>query len=71
EEERSTEAAKWVYSMVSESECKMLENPNSGATDVTCCSTDGCNQPDNGKCWWPSNRRRTLRKFTNLFNLKW
>ncbi|CAF3072967.1 unnamed protein product [Rotaria socialis] len=69
-QEQSANITKWEYLIVSKSVCKALQNPRSGVTDVTCCSTNLCNSPNDGVCTWSSGRRRALRKFNQLLKIE-
>ncbi|CAF1573042.1 unnamed protein product [Rotaria magnacalcarata] len=69
QQEQLAGATKWEYLLVSQSICKALQNPMSGVTDVTCCSTNLCNLPSDGRCTSSFGRRKVLRKFNNLLNI--
>ncbi len=66
--EQLAQTKKWAYTIMGKSTCQMLQTPSSGYDDVTCCSTNGCNRPDNGRCSWSQSRRRELRKLTDLLD---
>jgi hypothetical protein len=68
EYEQSNNVKKWTYTILPASKCQSLKTLSSGYEQVTCCSKNRCNQPDNGKCSLFQARRRNLRKITDLID---
>jgi hypothetical protein len=66
EHEQKHKIKKWAYIITSGSTCQSMLAYPSIYEDAVCCSTDECNQPANGKCSWSQDRRRALRKLTDL-----
>jgi len=67
-QEQSKNVKKWAYTILPASTCQYLKQFSSVYEDLTCCSTNRCNKPNNGKCSWSQGRRQTLRKFNDLLN---
>jgi hypothetical protein len=50
--EQSNNVKKWAYLFIAASTCQSLKTQPNLFEEVTCCSQNGCNQPNNGKCSW-------------------
>jgi len=68
EKEQANQVKKWGYTVVSEATCEQLRLVPSVYEDLSCCSTDGCNRPSNGRCSWSQARRRASRRMTDLLD---
>lgn len=67
-QEQENHTKKWAYTIVSARTCQALESATDLFEQVSCCSTDGCNQPTSGKCFMAQSRRRALRKWADLLD---
>ena len=66
--EQENHTKKWAYTIVSANTCQAIESSPNIYEQASCCSTDGCNRPEGGKCSWSQSRRRALRKWTDLLD---
>ena len=66
--EQTVQTKKWSYVIIGKSTCQSLRAAPSVYEDVTCCSKNGCNRPATGRCSWSQERRRELRKLTDLLD---
>lgn len=68
EYEQKNYVRKWAYGIVSDNACELLKKSRI-YEDAICCSTDGCNRPDSGKCSLSHYRRKSMRKLTDLIDV--
>ncbi|UJR08240.1 hypothetical protein I4U23_012513 [Adineta vaga] len=68
QQEQTAQTKKWAYTIVSKSTCKTLQTATNVYEDITCCSKNKCNRPATGRCSWSQERRRALRKLTDLID---
>jgi len=57
EHEQATKVKKWAYTILPASVCEYIQSQPNVYEEVTCCSTNGCNKPNSGKCLSPHRRR--------------
>lgn len=61
-QEQISGTTKWAYTIVSKTVCNAMKNSmNVFYSDVTCCSKNRCNTPNNGKCTQSFAHRRSLK----------
>ena len=69
EQEQSMGTIKWAYAFLTKDSCNEMRAATGLYMDVTCCSTDRCNRPAQGKCSWSQERRRATRRLADLLSL--
>lgn len=68
EQERVNQVKKWAYTVVSDATCEQLRLLPGVFEDLTCCSTNGCNRPKNGRCSLFQSNRRAIQRLTDLLD---